>query len=470
MAKIIPLQKRTLGFFQLVMINVIAVDSIRTLPFAAEYGLSLVFFYLIAAIGFFIPSALVSAELGTGWPNTGGIYVWVREAFGKKAAFVVIWLNWIYNLAWYPTIMAFIVGTVAYFFNPQFAENKIFITSSVLILFWAVTLFNCLGMKFSSAFSTFGALIGTLFPMLLIILMGLFWIFNNEPMQIEMSWSAFVPDLSKTGNLAFLTTVLFGLMGLEMAATHAAEMRNPQKDYPRSLLVSSMIILGTMILSSLAIAIVVPKSSLSLVTGAMQAFAFFVGAYRLHWLIYFIAFFIIVGALSGAAAWIIGPTKGLMVASRDGSLPKTFSKTNSKGVPVNVLLLQGVIVSVLSLTFVWMPTVNSSFWILSAVTAQLALLLYIGLFAAGIRLHYLKPEVVRSFRIPFKKAGIWSVCGLGILSCLVVIVLGFIPPDQAQIKNVWLYELILIGGMILLSCAPLIGIRWRYISSYFKSQ
>src|SRR3990167_6871553 len=92
--------KKTLGLFQLVMINVIAVDSIRTLTFSAVYGFSLVFFYLLAALFFFLPTAFVSAELGTGWPNRGGIYIWVREAFGKRLSLIVIWLNWIYNIIW----------------------------------------------------------------------------------------------------------------------------------------------------------------------------------------------------------------------------------------------------------------------------------------------------------------------------------------------------------------------------------
>ena len=98
------LVKKTLGAFGLAMINVIAVDSLRSLPFSAEYGFSLVFFYILAAITFFFPTALVAAELATGWPNKGGIYVWVREAFGERWGFLVIWLQWIYNVVWYPTI------------------------------------------------------------------------------------------------------------------------------------------------------------------------------------------------------------------------------------------------------------------------------------------------------------------------------------------------------------------------------
>src|SRR5262245_25822142 len=111
--------KKILGVFSLVMINVIAVDSLRSLPFSATYGFSLIFYYLLAAICFFFPVALVAAELATGWPNKGGIYVWVREAFGERWGFLVIWLQWIYNVVWYPTILAFIAGTIAYLFDPK---------------------------------------------------------------------------------------------------------------------------------------------------------------------------------------------------------------------------------------------------------------------------------------------------------------------------------------------------------------
>jgi len=79
--------KRVLSVFSLVMINVIAVDSLRSLPISAAYGFSIVFYYLLAAILFFVPVALIAAELATAWPETGGLYVWVREAFGRRWGF-----------------------------------------------------------------------------------------------------------------------------------------------------------------------------------------------------------------------------------------------------------------------------------------------------------------------------------------------------------------------------------------------
>ncbi|WP_420422249.1 amino acid permease [Simkania sp.] len=449
--------RKTLKTFQLVMINVIAVDSIRTLPFSAELGFSLVFFYFLAGIFFFIPSGLVAAELGTGWPNTGGIYVWVREAFGKKASMCVIWLNWIYNVVWYPTIMALIAGVFTYFFNPDLATNRLYMVLMILGLFWSATIVNLFGMRVSSIISTVGAIVGTLLPMVLIIILGVVWLGKREPSQIAFTWDALVPDITQSGNLAFFSSVLFGLLGLEMSATHAAEVRSPKKDYPRSVFISIAIILATIVFSSLAIAIVIPHQKLSLVTGILQAFFVFFQDYHIPYMAPIIAAAVIIGGLSGVSAWIIGPTKGMMVAAEDGSLPSFMRYRNRKGVPSNILILQGVIVSILCLAFVLMPTVNSSFWLLSQITAELALLVYIGLFAAGIRLRYKQGHVQRAFAIPGGKTfGMWLVGMCGILACLIAFGLGFIPPGQVGITNVFVYELLLIGGIVIVSLMPLL--------------
>lgn len=447
-------KKKDLVFFQLVMINVIAVDSIRTLPFSALYGFSLVFFYLLAALVFFIPTALVSAELGTGWPNRGGIYVWVREAFGMKIGLLTIWLNWIYNVIWFPTILALIAGTFAYLFNPALAENRFYMASSVLILFWLATFINCFGMRASSFLSTLGALVGTIFPMMFIGILGILWIIQGKPMEISLDWEHFFPQTKDVDNLAFLTNVFFGLLGLEMAATHAREMRNPTRDYPRSVFTSIWIILGTIIFASLAIAIVVPNKDLSLAVGIMQAFSAFFQAYGISWALPFIAGCIVLGGLSGMGAWIIGPTKGLLVAGQDGSLPPFFSKVNKHDVPVNILLVQAVVVSFLALFYVVFPTINKSFWLLSLVTAQLALLVYVILFAAAIKLSYTKPHIKRHFKIPGNKIGIWITCLLGGTSCLVVMGFGFIPPAKIPVENAFRYELLLFAGIFFACITP----------------
>lgn len=456
MAGISSNKRKPLGIFALVMINIIAVDSLRSLPFSAEYGFSLVFYYILASITFFIPTALVSAELATGWPNRGGIYVWVREAFGDLAGFIVIWLQWVYNIVWYPTILSFIGATLAYLINPALADSKVYLLLVIITIFWGATLVNFYGMRTTSLVSTLGAILGTLLPMTFIIGLGAYWLIKNNPVQIHFTAAEFYPMLSDPRSLSFLTAVLFGLVGMEMSAVHADEVINPGKVYPRAILYSVIIIFFTLVLSSLSIAIVVPKRELNVVTGLIQAFEIFLSAYNLSWLGPVITLLIILGGVGSVATWIIGPTKGLLVAAQDGSVPPIFGYVNKKGVPVTLLIAQAVIFTVLCTVFLLMPTVSSSYWVLTAMTAQLAMFVYIALFIAAFVLRIKRPEVPRAYKIPFGNVGIFIVCLLGLLSSVGAVLLGFIPPSQLMIGNIVVYESILIVGILLLTAPPII--------------
>jgi putative glutamate/gamma-aminobutyrate antiporter len=444
---------KTLGVFSLVMINVIAVDNLRSLTAGAEYGFALVFFYLLAAILFFIPTILVTAELATGWPTTGGVYVWVREAFGSRWGFLTIWMQWIYNVVWYPTIFAFIAGIIAYLVSPSLINNKIYMLSIILSAYWSMTFLNCLGLRVSHLISTLGAIIGTIIPMLLIACLGLGWLYLGKPSQINFTLHDFFPNLTNLKNLAFFTNILFGLMGMEMSAVHAGDVRNPTRDYPRALLYSTIIILSTLVFACLAITIVVPNKELNLVSGLIDAFGIFFREYHMSWFIPVIAIFIILGSLSGAAAWIIGPARGLLVATQDSHLPEFFKRSNKNNMPVGILLTQGLIVTLLCTVFLIMPNVNSSYWVLSNLTAQLALLFYILMFAAAIRLRYKHAQVKRAFKIPGGFVGIWLVSGIGIFTCFSAIILGFLPPSQVSVGKIATYEAIL-GFGIIACCLP----------------
>lgn len=445
--------KRILSVFSLVMINVIAVDSLRTLPISAKLGLPLVSYYFIAALAFFIPVALVAAELATAYPNTGGLYVWVREAFGRRAGFITIWLQWIYNVVWYPTILAFIAATLSYLISPQLANNKFYLLGTVLSLFWFFTILNCFGMRLSSIVSIIGASLGTIVPMVGICVMGAIWLIQGRPLLMEtpVSW---LPDFSSIGNLSLFSAVLFGLLGMEMSAVHAEEVKNPQHDYPRALFYSTLIIFSTLMFGSLAIVIVVPNSSLSVVSGLIDAYDFFFKAFNMPYLTIVIAILIIMGGLSGVSAWIIGPTKGLLVSARDGSLPHYFAKVNRHGAPVVILLSQAIIFTILSSVFILLDSINAAYWILSDLSAQMALLVYVFMFAAVIKLRYSQPDRHRAYRIPGGMFMIWLVAGTGIVCCILTMAVGFVPPTQIPIGNLAFFESFLVGGLLLFVAIP----------------
>jgi len=256
--------------------------------------------------------------------------------------------------------------------------------------------------------------------------------------------------------MAFFITIIFGLIGIEMSAAHAEEVKNPGRDFPRALLISATIILCSLMFSSLAIAIVVPQQELGLATGLIQAYDIFFTEFHMQWMGPVIAALIVLGALACVSAWVIGPTKGLWAASSEGSIPPILQRLNKHHVPIPILLLQGIIFTLLCSVFLLMPTVNSTYWLLSALTAQLALIVYIGFFAAAVKLRSKTSPEPRAFQIP---GGIWGIrllAGVGILTCLTGIAIGFIPPADVRVDNIWLYEGILIGGIILFSAPPLI--------------
>lgn len=450
-------RRHYLSGFALVMITIGSVDSIRNLPATALFGTSLIFFFVLAGIGFLLPCALVSGELASAWHSHGGVYVWVKKAFGEKLGFFAIWFQWIENVIWYPTILSFVAGTIGYMISPSLASNRFFLVSIILCAFWGTTFINLMGMKSSAKFSNFCGVAGLIVPMSLIIALGVSWIALGRPLQLNFTWHHLIPNLHQGNLWVSLTGIMMSFCGMEIATVHASDVKNPQHTFPRAIAVSTVIILLTLILGSLAIAIVVPNNSISLVAGIMQAYHAFLSAYHLNFLLPIAALCLIVGGLGGVSNWIIAPTRGLMIAARDGHMPRALHAENKHGAPKLLLLIQAVIVSLLSAAFLLMPSVNGSYWLLNALAAQLYMLMYILMFAACIRLRHKHPEQVGAFKIPGGMIGVSLVAGMGIISCLATIVVGFFPPHSLQIGSIHHYDAYIITGLLCMSAPPFIS-------------
>ena len=435
--------------------------SLRNLPLVAEYGFSALFFYLIVAIAFLIPSALVSAELATGWSRTGGVYIWVREALGPRWGFFAVWMQWVHNVTWFPAILSFVATTMAYAFSPELASNKFYILGIILVGFWGMTLFNSYGLKTSSWFSAVGVVLGTILPGLFIIFLGTHWVASGSPLHIEFSWDHLIPKNQGLDSLVFLAGLFLAFGGLEVSAVHAREVKNPQKNYPIAILLAGAMAFIVLSLGSLAISIVIPQQDISLVAGLMSAFSLFLSYYNLHYLLVPLSIMIVIGAIGELNAWIIGPVRGLFATSKHGDLPPLFQKTNTNNVPMNLLYFQGFIVTLVSLVFLILPSASSAFWILSAMSAQLYLLMYILMFISAIKLRYSHPHVKRSYRIPHKHAGMWLVASVGVISSTFAFLISFLPPSQFEVGNIFFYESFLIFGVLIMCAIPLLIFRYR---------
>lgn len=463
-----PGSRRFLGVALLALLNLSVMTSLRNLPIVSEYGFGSAFFYLLVAIVFLFPAALISAELATGWTRTGGVYIWVREAFGPGWGFFAIWMQWIHNVTWFPAILSFSAAAFAYLLRVLFGdaltplgENKAYLISFILAGFWGFTIFNYYGLKNSSWFSAFGVIAGTIVPGLLLIVLGLAWIFQGQPLQIAFSAEALIPPMNDIQNLVFLTGLFLAFGGLEVSAAHAREVKDPQRTFPRAVAIAAGVSLVLYVFGALSIAIMIPKENISLVAGLMEAFAMFLGHFNLGWMLVPLGLMIVLGAVGELNAWIIGPVRALHATSKHGDLPPFFQKLNKHGMPAHLLLFQALIVTIVAFVFLFMPSASSAFWILSAMSAQLYLIMYVLMFLAAIKLRYSHPHITRTYRIPYHMPGIWFVGGLGVISSTFAFFIGFVPPGQLQVGNLLFYEGFLIGGILLMCLIP-------YLIYHFK--
>lgn len=446
----------TIGTFALVMLITGAIDSIRNLPATALFGSSLVFFFVFSAIVFLIPAALVSAELSSHSSDNGGIFYWVHKALGEKMAFVAIWLQWINTMVWFPTVLSFIAGTATYFLNPALAQNKLYLVSIILSTYWLLTWINLKGVHFSARLSSFCAVIGMIIPMAFIIILALIWIMMGKPLQIHFTTADIFPVFSQSGSWISLTAIMTSFLGMELATVHVKEVVNPQKTFPKALFISTLIILTTMTLGSLAIAMILPRDQINLVNGVMQAFTNFFATYHLEWLIPIMTVMILVGSIGGMVSWVISPAKGLLHAAKSGFLPRYLTKENQNGVPAHLLILQGIIVSFVCVAFLLMPSVNGSYWLLTALSTQLYMLMYVVMFITAICLKSKIKNRMHSFTIPGGKLGTALISGLGLMGCLITLFVGFIPPEGINVGSMLRYEMVFISGLILM-ISPVIG-------------
>ena len=221
----------------------------------------------------------------------------------------------------------------------------------------------------------------------------------------------------------------------------------------KGLFISAAVILVTLILGSLAIAFVIPQAEIQLSSGLIESFRVFFSAFGLPFMVPIIALLIVLGGFGTVAAWVLGPSRAIMIAAQDDAAPKWLMTANRHNAPFSVLLGQAVVVSFLSLFFIFMPSINAAFVLLSTMTAQLALVVYMMMFAAAIKLRYSQPDIERKYKIPGGNFGMWLIAGLGFSVCVLIFFIGFIPPTQIAIGNTTNYEVILILGCAVM-CFP----------------
>lgn len=454
-----------MNIFTVCMMTVGAVVSLRGLPMMAKEGLSMIFYILFATVMFLIPASLVAAELGGAFSNKGGgVYTWVTEAFGSRWGFTAIWLQWIQNVVWYPTVLGFAAGALAYLFmRPELAANGTYTGVVILVCYWVATLLTLAGANVASSITKYGVILGTILPGVIIIVLGLLWIDQGHPIEFLQGTAHLAgghphmrifPHFTGFGSVAFLAGIILLFAGVEVHAVHANEMADPSRQFPESMFLAAAIIFLLFLMGSLAVAAVIPAEEISLTAGLMQAFRQVLDSFGIGFMTPAISLLVAFGAIGGVMSWVGGPSRGLLHTARQGEIPPFMSRVNKNGIQRNILLIQGGIVSLLAALYFVMDNVSVAFFVLSAMTVTLYLVMYILMYASAIKLRYSRPDLPRAYKVPGGNTGMLFLAGTGLIGVTFALIVGFFPPSNLPVGNPALYVGLVAAGMVVFVGLP----------------
>jgi putative glutamate/gamma-aminobutyrate antiporter len=444
-------QKSGISVFQMAIMTTIAVASLRGLPAMATEGWASIVMFLVPALLFLVPTALVGAELGTTYK--GGVYVWVREAFGNRFGFAAVWLQWIQNVVWFPIQLAFISAAIAFMIGQgSLADSGVFVGIVIVTIYWFATLLALLGGNLFAKVGSIGGLVGTLIPAGVLIILGAIWLGTSQTISTDFTQSTIIPPVAGLASIVLIVSNVLSYAGMEMNAVHAGEMKDPRKGFTKALTIAFILILAIFILPTLAIAIAVPKSQLGMANGIMVAFQTFFTQYNVSWLTNVLSGAIAFGALASVVTWVAGPSKGVLAAAKTGLLPPILQKQNKNGVQVGILLPQAVIVTLLALIYVIVPNVSDVFLTLIGMAAALYVIMYILMFAAAMVLRKKEPDVNRGYKVPI----LGFIASVGLIACVLALIMSFIPASGETAISTSLYPIIVAAVVVALGTPPLI--------------
>jgi amino acid transporter len=426
-----------------------SVASLRAAPTMSVYGLACVFLYVVPAILFLLPQALVAAELASGWP--GGVYRWVSEGLSAPLGLLAVWCQFAMTIFYYPTLLAYVASTLAYAIDPSLASSGIWTGSVIIVVYWAGVFISARGMKEVAKLASSGLVVGTLIPGVLLVAMGVVFLLQGNPSAAPMDADHLLPAWTGIASLVLIVNNFLSYSGMEMNAVHVSELEKPASEFPRAMFVAMGLVLLIFILPALAVAWVVPSDSVSLTAGIMQAFSEFFAHFGISWLVPIVAVALVCAAVGGMLGWLAGPSKGLLLIGREkGYLPPFFQRLNAQGIQVNILVVQGAVTTVIAFMYAFIPDVSSAYWILSVMTTQVYLVVYVLMFAAAVRLRRQQPDHPRGYRAPM----LALLCTVGLLSSAAAFLIGFVPPSQFGEGSTGTYALIIGAGIVLIGLLP----------------
>ncbi len=419
-------KNKVLGFKDITLYTVSAMLFMDQIAMAASLGASSLFWWGYVLIFLFIPLAMITAELGTTYPQNGGIYQWVRRAFGFRWGARVSWIYWITTALWMPSVYILFAGMLSELFFPGLSMwHKVFIGIGLAFL---TTMFNIVSLNVGKWMPNLGAILKVVSVLALGIAgvrYGLEHGFAN-PLTLD----SILP--SSGLEVAALGIMIYGVVGIELACCSGDEMANPKRDIPRAIFVSGLLIACFNIFGTLGVIAAVPADQTDITQIFVHSLYNLYGTTGIGFVVAtLVGCFVLFTFITNMVTWSMGANRAAIEASEAGEFPKVFGIVHKKyKTPVGSTILCGVLSTVILLIAGFMAeNTEEMFWALMSMTAMIFLMPYIILMFAFVKLR-LTDDTERPFRAPVSNFGAIAIAIFVSLNMLAGILMFVYVPGE----------------------------------------
>ena len=451
-----------MGFWDVLLFNIATVLGPRWIAAAAHSGPSSISLWIIAAVFFFVPSALVINELSSRFPCEGGLYIWAKEAFGDFHGFIAGWTYWIYTVFYFPGLLLASAAMSAYIIGEGGAtleHNRQFLLLVSLAYLIVAVVLNIIGLNIGKWLQNAGG-VSTYAPLLMLVALGGFlWLGHGS--VTHLTW-ANVRPVWNWDTVNFWSQIAFAFTGLELVSAMSQEVRDPQRTLPRAVFAAGALIAAMYVVGTMAVMALVSPAEVSTTSGVFHAITVGSVALKIGFLGIIAALLATVGNAGGVGSTVAGIARVPFVVGIDRYLPAAFGKIHPRWrTPYVSIIVQAVVSGlILFLSQINSPSVKAAYQFLIDAAIILYFIPFLYMFAAAIKLvgRRERLENKNAVLIPGGKSGVWVVSILGFVTVLIGIIVSLVPPGDSSDKLG--FELRLVGGTLAAIALGLV-LYWR---------
>lgn len=439
-------QKHKFRLFSAVLATVCIILVGDAVAPTASIGNSQYIWWIIMLIGFFVPYGLISAELGTQYPSEGGMYTWVKKAFGPKWAGRVAWYYWVN----YPLWVASLADLVTTYLMQMLGFEMTWPVILAIQLFYIllVSVLGVLRISQSAWLSNLGAICKFIF-MAGIGALGIYVLVTQGSANPINSFTDLLPMVGADGKfdftgLGFVALIIFNMLGFEVVSTFSDDMDNPKKEIPKAVIVGGILIAVFYLLASFGIGVAIPLEEISTDSGLLDSYNILLttvgfSAAAIKAIMIVIGGMFIYTLIANISSWNFGVNSVIAYAAEDGTFPKSWAKRNKNGVPYVVSIWTGVVGAIIAFGGIFvshilpailtnagvdapMDDISNLFWTFFSLSLVTLLLSYLPMFMAFLKLHKNGPAVKKGYWI---SGGKIKITLFGLVPFLLILVALF---------------------------------------------